>query len=93
MKTFSFSEDPVSSIEQHVDGGYIRGKSTARVEPGINTLVTTMARGDQLARQWKIIQALIASRRGKSVRSWRDGGMPHRTVYRIYQRCSSRDFR
>jgi predicted DNA-binding transcriptional regulator YafY len=26
-----------------------------------------MARGEQLARQWKIIQALIASRRGKSV--------------------------
>ena len=26
-----------------------------------------MARGDQLARQWKIIQTLIASRRGKSV--------------------------
>jgi predicted DNA-binding transcriptional regulator YafY len=26
-----------------------------------------MARGDQLARQWKIIQALIASRRGRSV--------------------------
>jgi predicted DNA-binding transcriptional regulator YafY len=42
-----------------------------------------MARGDQLARQWKIIQALIASRRGKSVPELADMVECHtRTVYR-----------
>jgi predicted DNA-binding transcriptional regulator YafY len=42
-----------------------------------------MARGDQLARQWKIIQALIASRRGKSVPELAEMVECHtRTVYR-----------
>jgi len=42
-----------------------------------------MARGDQLGRQWKIIQALIASRRGKSVPELAEMVECHtRTVYR-----------
>jgi len=42
-----------------------------------------MARGDQLARQWKIFQALVASRRGKSVADLADVLECHqRTVYR-----------
>lgn len=42
-----------------------------------------MARGDQLARQWKIVQALIASRRGKSVPELAEMVECHtRTVYR-----------
>jgi predicted DNA-binding transcriptional regulator YafY len=42
-----------------------------------------MARGDQLARQWKIIQALIASRHGKSVPELAEMVECHtRTVYR-----------
>jgi predicted DNA-binding transcriptional regulator YafY len=42
-----------------------------------------MARGDQLARQWKIIQALIASRRGKSVPELAEMVECHtRTAYR-----------
>jgi len=42
-----------------------------------------MARGDQLARQWKIIQSLISSRQGKSVPDLaRDLGCHTRTVYR-----------
>jgi len=42
-----------------------------------------MARGDQLARQWKIIQALIASRNGKSVPELAEMAECHtRTVYR-----------
>jgi len=42
-----------------------------------------VARGDQLARQWKIIQALIASRRGKSVPELAEMVECHtRTVYR-----------
>jgi predicted DNA-binding transcriptional regulator YafY len=42
-----------------------------------------MARGDQLARQWKILQTLISSRRGKSVSDLADELESHwRTVYR-----------
>jgi predicted DNA-binding transcriptional regulator YafY len=41
-----------------------------------------MARGDQLARQWKIIQALIASRRGSPSPIWRGWWSATRTVYR-----------
>ncbi len=42
-----------------------------------------MARGDQLARQWKIIQTLIASRRGKAVGELAQMVECHtRTVYR-----------
>jgi predicted DNA-binding transcriptional regulator YafY len=42
-----------------------------------------MARGDQLARQWKIIQSLIASRRGKSATEMAETlGCHSRTVYR-----------
>lgn len=42
-----------------------------------------MARGDQLARQWKIIQTLIASRMGKSAADLaRDLDCHPRTVYR-----------
>jgi predicted DNA-binding transcriptional regulator YafY len=42
-----------------------------------------MARGDQLARQWKIIQALIASRHGRSVTELAGLAECHtRTVYR-----------
>jgi len=42
-----------------------------------------MARGDQLSRQWKIIQALIASRRGRSVPELAEMADCHvRTVYR-----------
>ena len=42
-----------------------------------------MARGDQLARQWKIIQNLLSSRRGKAVTEMaRELGCHSRTVYR-----------
>ena len=42
-----------------------------------------MARGDQLARQWKIFQMLISSRRGKSVTDLAENLDCHkRTVYR-----------
>jgi len=42
-----------------------------------------MARGDQLARQWKIIQSLISARNGKSARQLADElGCHSRTVYR-----------
>ncbi|MBT8371086.1 MAG: helix-turn-helix domain-containing protein, partial [Deltaproteobacteria bacterium] len=42
-----------------------------------------MARGDQLARQWKIIQALSASRHGCSVGQLAEEMQCHkRTVYR-----------
>ena len=42
-----------------------------------------MARGDQLARQWKIIQSLISSRQGKSVSDLAEALHCHRrTVYR-----------
>jgi len=42
-----------------------------------------MARGDQLARQWKIIQTLMSSRRGKSATELaRELGCHSRTIYR-----------
>jgi predicted DNA-binding transcriptional regulator YafY len=42
-----------------------------------------MARGDQLARQWKIFQTLVTSRYGKSVSALvKDLGCCQRTVYR-----------
>ena len=42
-----------------------------------------MARGDQLARQWKIIQSLISSRRGKTAAEMaKTFGCHSRTVYR-----------
>ena len=42
-----------------------------------------MARGDQLARQWRIIQTLISSRKGKSAADLSEGlECGWRTVYR-----------
>jgi len=42
-----------------------------------------MARGDQLGRQWRIIQTLISSRRGKSAAELAEGLECHpRTIYR-----------
>ena len=42
-----------------------------------------MARGDQLARQWKIIQTLLSSRRGKSATELAEAlGCHSRTIYR-----------
>ena len=42
-----------------------------------------MARGDQLARQWRILQSLIAARRGKSAADLARELENHwRTVYR-----------
>ncbi|MGE5255724.1 MAG: helix-turn-helix transcriptional regulator [Hyphomicrobiales bacterium] len=52
-----------------------------------------MARGDQLARQWKIIQALIASRRGKSVPDLAEMVECHtRTVYRDLEALQAAGF-
>jgi predicted DNA-binding transcriptional regulator YafY len=53
----------------------------------------TMARGDQLARQWKIIQALIVSRRGKSVPDLAEMVECHtRTVYRDLEALQAAGF-
>ena len=42
-----------------------------------------MARGDQLARQWKIIQTLLSSRQGKSATELAEAlGCHSRTIYR-----------
>lgn len=52
-----------------------------------------MARGDQLARQWRIIQALIASRRGKSVPELAAMVDCHtRTVYRDLEALQAAGF-
>jgi predicted DNA-binding transcriptional regulator YafY len=52
-----------------------------------------MARGDQLARQWKIIQALIASRRGKAVPELAQMVECHtRTVYRDLEALQAAGF-
>jgi predicted DNA-binding transcriptional regulator YafY len=52
-----------------------------------------MARGDQLARQWKIIQALIASRHGKSVPDLAEMVECHtRTVYRDLEALQAAGF-
>ena len=52
-----------------------------------------MARGDQLARQWKIIQTLIASRMGKSAADIaRDLNCHPRTVYRDLDALQSAGF-
>jgi predicted DNA-binding transcriptional regulator YafY len=52
-----------------------------------------MARGDQLARQWKIIQALIASRRGRSVPDLAALVECHtRTVYRDLEALQAAGF-
>jgi len=52
-----------------------------------------MARGDQLARQWKIIQALIASRHGKSVPELAEMVECHtRTVYRDLEALQAAGF-
>lgn len=52
-----------------------------------------MARGDQLARQWKIIQTLIASRMGKSAADIaRDLDCHPRTVYRDLEALQSAGF-
>ena len=52
-----------------------------------------MARGDQLARQWKIIQTLIASRSGKAVSDLaRDLQCHTRTVYRDLEALQAAGF-
>ena len=52
-----------------------------------------MARGDQLARQWKIIQTLISSRMGKSAAEIaRDLNCHPRTVYRDLDALQSAGF-
>jgi predicted DNA-binding transcriptional regulator YafY len=52
-----------------------------------------MARGDQLARQWKIIQSLISSRQGKSVPDLAEGLHCHRrTVYRDLEALQAAGF-
>jgi len=52
-----------------------------------------MARGDQLARQWKIIQSLISSRQGKSVSDLAaDLHCHRRTVYRDLEALQAAGF-
>jgi predicted DNA-binding transcriptional regulator YafY len=52
-----------------------------------------MARGDQLARQWKIIQLLISSRQGKSVSDLVENlGCHTRTVYRDLEALQAAGF-
>jgi predicted DNA-binding transcriptional regulator YafY len=52
-----------------------------------------MARGDQLARQWKIFQTLVASRYGKSVRALaRNLDCHQRTVYRDLEALETAGF-
>ncbi len=52
-----------------------------------------MARGDQLARQWKIIQSLISSRQGKSVSDLAGALHCHRrTVYRDLEALQAAGF-
>jgi predicted DNA-binding transcriptional regulator YafY len=52
-----------------------------------------MARGDQLARQWKIIQSLISSRQGKSVSDLAESLRCHtRTVYRDLEALQAAGF-
>ena len=52
-----------------------------------------MARGDQLARQWKIIQFLISSRQGKSVPAMAEAlGCHRRTVYRDLEALQAAGF-
>jgi predicted DNA-binding transcriptional regulator YafY len=52
-----------------------------------------MARGDQLSRQWKIIQALIASRRGKTVPELAQMVECHtRTLYRDLEALQAAGF-
>ena len=52
-----------------------------------------MARGDQLARQWKIIQSLISSRQGKSVSDLAENLRCHtRTVYRDLEALQAAGF-
>jgi predicted DNA-binding transcriptional regulator YafY len=52
-----------------------------------------MARGDQLARQWKIFQTLVTSRHGKSVRDLAENLDCHRrTVYRDLEALEAAGF-
>jgi predicted DNA-binding transcriptional regulator YafY len=52
-----------------------------------------MARGDQLARQWKIIQSLISARHGKSVSDMAQALQCHRrTVYRDLEALQAAGF-
>jgi len=52
-----------------------------------------MARGDQLARQWRIIQTLISSRQGKSATDLaQDLGCHTRTVYRDLEALQAAGF-
>ena len=52
-----------------------------------------MARGDQLARQWRIIQTLISARHGKSVPDLaQDLGCHRRTVYRDLEALQAAGF-
>ena len=52
-----------------------------------------MARGEQLARQWKIIQTLISSRMGKSATDLAEGlECGWRTVYRDLEALQAAGF-
>ena len=52
-----------------------------------------MARGDQLSRQWKIVQLMLASRRGKSVAQISDAlGCHPRSVYRDIEALQAAGF-
>jgi len=52
-----------------------------------------MARGDQLSRQWKIVQLMLASQRGKSVAQISNAlGCHERTVYRDLEALQAAGF-
>jgi predicted DNA-binding transcriptional regulator YafY len=75
-----------------------RYKLEERIDFGRNGISTAkkradMARGDQLARQWKIIQTLISSRMGKSAADIaRELNCHPRTVYRDLDALQSAGF-
>ena len=66
-----------------------------RVGPWLNKIKKDiiMARGDRLARQWKIFQKLVTSRNGKSVRDLAENLDCHRrTVYRDLEALEAAGF-